>query len=442
MKPKPIVLPQKRERAADGGQEYLPTVVDTAPSLFGCTPLFDICTDADLMSLSFQGSAPFLDWLGWVRTQTCVIKRRFIDYVRAEGTAGEGGEIPTPGYLSNPCAVPDGVEFATCDFTLTDFARLRRAGPVRDITKAGINYCAQQPRYRLDGSVITDQTEWDMRLATEVLMQDLKRMVIDGNAGSPGQFDGLEQLVKTGYTNANGVPCAMMDSIVVDMNDNPMSGGAGMTWNGSPIAATVGGIDILMAIYRRIRHRIRMSPSLASQNLTPGSMVLLLPEDFAPCILDAYTCWSVCDQNITINSLDARNFRNGLNGGTYGAGRIFLDGFEIPILPYDWGLINPGGANFDAYLLTGNVGSVKLINGEYNDMAPVAASNPNRYSTDSGLILTWDEFFQTCMKQFVEMQPRLLMWAPWAQARIENMMCQVPGGIMSEDPWNTYFPYP
>lgn len=413
-------------------------VVSTAGALFGCTPLFNICTDADLMSLSFQGASPFLDWIGWVRTQQCVKKLGFIDYVRAEAN----GQSASVGYLADPCADANSYEFSLCDFTLTDFARLRRASPERDVTKAFLNYCATQPKYRLDGSPITDQMEWDMRMATEVLLQDLRRMVIDGNATTPGQFDGLQRLIKTGYVNTSGVACKMMDSIVINMNNHGMSGGAGITWNGAAVSATSPFIDILLATYRRIRHRIRMAPSLAAQNMQAGSMALVMPEDFANCILDAYTCWSVCDTNITVNSLDARNFRSGLNGGTYGAGRIFLDGFEIPILPYDYGMINGGGNNFDAYLLTGNVGSVKLINGEYNDLAPVASKFSDRFATDSGLILTWEEFVKTCAKQYVEMQPRLVVMAPWAQARFQNVVCNVPGGVLSEDPWNTYFPYP
>ena len=425
---KQIPVPTNRV-SQEGGRYITIPEISELPTVFGCNPLFNICTDADLMSLSFQGANPLMDWIGWVRTQTCVVKRGFIQYVRAEAINGS----KSAGYLADPCADANSYEFATCDFTLTDFARLRRASPERDITKAGLNYCVTQPRFRLDGSPITDQTEWDMRWATEVLMQDLRTMVFNGNAATPGQFNGLEQLVKTGYTNANGDPCPLMDSIVIDWNDNPMTGGAGITWNGRSVASTVSFIDVFLAVYRRLRSRIRMAPSLSSQNLTPGSIVFVLPSDFIPCILDAYTCWSVCDTNITVNSLDARNFRSGLNGGTYGAGRVFLDGFEIPLLPNDYGLIN-GGNNFDAYLLTGNVGSVKLINGEYNDMAPVASNHGDRFATDSGLILTWDEFVKTCVKQYVEMQPRLNMWAPWAQVRFENIQCNVPGGIMSVDP--------
>lgn len=411
--------------------------VSTAPSIFGCDPLFDICTDAALMSLSFEGTAPFLDWIGWERTDVCTIKKAFLNFVRAE----RANDAASAGWLANPCADANSFEQDYCDFTLTDFARLRRESPVRDITKASLRSCDIQPRYRLDGTPITNQMEYDFRLAVEVLLQDLKLMVVNGQDSTPGQFDGLEALVATGYTSANGSLCPAMDSIVIDWNDNDMDGGAGITWNGADVGTTFSYIDVLLAVYRRIRQRIRMAPALAAQRMNVGDMILLIPDGFAQCVLDAFTCWSVCGNDVTLMlNQEARTFRQTLNGGAFGAGKIYLDGFEIPIMPYDWGLIS-SGQTFDSYLLTGAVGSVKLIQGQYNDMTNVPSSGNTFASTDGGRLLTWTEADKTCAKQSAEMQPRLLMWAPWAQSRIMDTVCGLPGGVLSADPNSSYFPY-
>ena len=233
-----------------------------------------------------------------------------------------------------------------------------------------------------------------------------------------------------------------MDSIVVDFNDNPLTGGNGMTWNGAAIPNTYGYIDILIQIFRRIRHRIRMAPALASQRLRTGDVVLLIPEDFAGCVLDTFNCWSACggDESL-IDTQEARLSRQELNSGAYGAGHIILDGFEVPLMPYDWSLIN-SGATFDSYLLTGSVGNVKLIQGQFNDLEIAQSQRADKFAaTDNGMLLNWSEDRHTCEVQVVEMQPRLLMWAPWAQARIMDAVCEMPGGVISADPWNTYFPY-
>ena len=137
---------------------------------------------------------------------------------------------------------------------------------------------------------------------------------------------------------------------------------------------------------------------------------------------------------------ETRTFRDGLNGGMFGAGRIFLDGFEIPIMPYEWALTGHNNLS-DAYLLTNKVGGQRLINGQYNDMSKAVPKMIAADYTDGGRLLTWTEQDKTCLMREVEMQPRLLAWAPWAQARFIDILCSTPGGPLSPDPWDlSFFP--
>lgn len=407
-----------------------------APTIYGCDPLFKLETEDALISLSF-GNEQFLDWIAWTPTNICVINKSFFGWVRPSG----GNSV---GYLADPCADPNSFEWDTCDFSLTDFARLRRGGPVRDITKVDVRYTWNQPRYRLDGSIINNDMEFDARLAMEVILQDLRRMIINGDASTSGMFDGLQQLIKYGYTNSNGSDCRMMDSTVIDWNNNGLDGGAGITWNGAALASDLSFISAIIAVVRKIKHRLRMSPPLASQVLQEGDMVLVLPEDFVNGVLDAYTCWAVCDSDWNrMNTFEARTFRNSLLGGKFGFGTITIDSFRIPLMPFDYGTIN-GGDSFDAYLLVNKVGNIRLINGEFNDMTAAAgkADVSDKFSTDGGRFLFWEQSDHTCTQRFLEMQPRLLFWAPWAQARFSNVKTTVPGGIISGDPTSEYFLYP
>lgn len=411
--------------------------LSTLATIYGCCGLFDMCSDNDLMSLSFEGQNAFLDWLGWEATNVCLIKKNFITFNR-----GLGGHAV--GAITDPCGESQCVEWGTCDFVLEDFGLLRRCGPVRNATRNAARYCEIQPRYRLDGTPIRDDAEYDMRLATEAVLQDLKYYVVNGNKAVGGQFDGLESLIKTGYTDSRGVHCKSMDSIIIDWNANGMAGGAGVTWNGAAVGATYGFVDVLLAAFRRIMDRINLSPELSAQPMGVGDMVFVAPTHLIRCLLDAFTCWSVCPSNANqtafMNTYEGRNFRNGLNGGMFNAGRIFLDGFEIPLIAYNWGLIK-GPTLADAYLLTGRVGNIRAISGQYLDMRDVPRGYPEAsYSyTDGGRVLTWVERDKTCVKREVEMQPRLLMWAPWAQARFQDVRCTQPGGVLSADPWETSF---
>lgn len=412
-------------------------------TIYGCCGLFDVCGDGDLMSLSFEGTNPFLDWLGWEGTQTCEVRRSFINWVRPEYSGGN----PTPGYQSDACAPANSVEFGTCEFLLEDFGRLRRAAPTRDVTRNTVRLCERQPRYRLDGTQITDEREFNAYLATEGIIQDLKRMVVSGNSTTAGQFDGLESLVATGYTDFRGQRCESMDSIVVDWNGNTTAGGAGITWNGDAVAATYNLVDVIRAIIRQIRRRIKMAPALAAQTMMVGDIVIMAPDFLLQCLLDHFTCWSVCDgsqyNEITINSLEARSFRETLNGGLFGDGRIFIDGFEIPVVAYDWDTIkNAAGTVGDMYVLTGRVGNMRTLMGEYLEMNQVPTAYPEAtyFATDGGRLLGWIEQDETCVKQTHEMQPRLVSWAPFLNARIMDVRCAIPGGAMSPDPTSSFFP--
>lgn len=439
-----LKLKQQRYGLKNRASQEGDLTISDVPTINGCCGLFDLCGDADLMSLSFSGTEPLLDWIGWQRTDVCKIIKNFVTWVRPART-GQGAA--SVGYVSNPCSDGNEVEWGGCDFTLDGFGRLRRKTPVRDITQLGLRLCEQQPRYRLDGSPITDDMEFDMRLATEVMLQNLKQYIVTGSFGTAGLFDGLEALVKDGYLNSKGQPCSIMDSIVVDWNGNNLDGGNGITWNGSGVANTYSLVDVFLAIYRRIRQRISWAPPLAAQNLSVGDMVIVGTSSFLQCLMDSFTCWTVCPgqsfYNVTADTRAAlRDFRNNLMGGMFGAGRIFLDGFEIPLIAYDWGL-QKGGNHSDAYFLTGSVGNIKLLNGQYNDMAGVPGRGQAGQLfdvTDGGRMLTWVDADNTCVNRQVEMQPRLLMWAPWAQARIEDVVCTQPGGQISPDPDSSFFP--
>jgi len=423
------------------------SVMDPSASIatiYGCCGLFDLCSDQDLMSLSMEGQNKFLDWIGWEKSDVCLIKKNFISYVRPERTAQNARST---GYIQDPCGDSNGAEWGTVDFVLEHWGLLRRHGPERNATDVGKKYCEIQPRYRLDGTPIRDDAEFDMRITMEAMLQDLKVLLFSGNAGTPGQFDGINRLVKTGYTSSNGNIADILDSIIIDWNGNGFAGGAGITWNGKPVGSGYNFVDVLMAIIRRIKDRINMAPALSSQPLSVGDIIFVAPSHILRCLLDAYTCWSVCpgavDAGIIValQSFEARTFRNNLNGGMFGEGRIFIDGFEIPLTSYNWGLTDEVTGESDAYILTGAVGNVKLISGQYADLSKVPASYPEaNYSyTDGGKFLTWLEREKTCLYREVEFQPRLLMWAPWAQCRIQDIVCDTPGGILSANPWETSF---
>lgn len=411
--------------------------LSTLGSLTGCCGLFMDQSDNALFSLTMQDE-PFLAWLQWTANDEC---RQFVKLLSYTGPSGTAAGTQGTGEKA-ACDDAAGVEFGTCEILLPDKGRLARSGPVRDLTENNRKLWMEQPVYTLNGQRIDDDLVWSTVLAGRVVYDDLKRMVITGNASSANQFEGLERLVNTGYVNVtNGVRCTAMDSIVVNWANHAM----GYTLNGTHSL-----IDYLIAIVRRIRQRVIWA---GMGGIATGDQVIMLPTFLRDCLLDAYTCWSVCPgaqyNEANLNTFEARTFRNGLNGGAYGMGQIFVDSVPVPIITYDWQAVTSSAPYFtgDIYVLTRALsnGSVPVLRGQYIDMAQPAnrfaevAGNAHYKATDGGRFLWYWKTDNECIQPTVVFRPNVWCSAPWAQARIQDVACVGPLNPLSPDPTSAYY---
>lgn len=418
----------------------LATNVPDNPFIADATPFFDRCED-ELITLSYGGRAGILDLFNWRTSDEYTKTFNFITYVRPAYSGGN----PTPGHLADPCADPNSYEFGTAKMTLEGFGRYGRMGPVREILAPTV-YCRTDPRYRLDGSPITNEFEWDMNFIMDVLLQDLFRDIIVGNSNTAGKFDGLQQWINTDYDTE------LLNSTVVQWAGNDIGGAGGgtITLNGTNMTPKPNLISLLLSVFRRFRQRIKWSPTLANQELNGRDMVIVAPTFLCECILDFFTCWSVCEGGqyspVNLMTYEARNFRDSLNGGRFGGGFIRLDGQVIDLFPYDWETIN-GSDRGDVYFLTLAVGNQQLWEGEHLDANAAAgkmvAQGHNEYfSTDGGRIIGTSDVDNLCIQTKVWIRPRLICRAPWLQARIMNVECSPLLTPLSPDPLNSsFFPH-
>lgn len=417
----------------------------TLGELYGTNALFSLSGQDDLLSLSMQGGGSrFLDWLMFEGTDEAVLEKDFITWIRGE-------EASEAGWVSDPCADGDAVEFGDGRFRVTDFGRLRRHSDNNDITVDHLKQSHAQRRLRLDGTPITGDLEFRALLNGEAIRTTLMKLLVTGNASTGGQFDGLQQLVKTGYTDyQTSRVLKTMDSMIIDWNGNDLDGGSGMTWSdgrvtNQAITSTNTLVDALRATYTFAKQRISMSPMLASQGQRPGDCIILTTAQGAEKLMDQYVYWSVYPDATgyasSFDSREARELRDNLSGGLYGQGRIYLYGDEIPIIKHDPGMI-VGGNRVDYYMLWRGVGAVQTLYGQYNDMTSVPSKAEKFFVTDNGKFLHWMESDHTCVSQYTELRPRLVMNAPWLNARIQDVYIDTPGGLFSTDPWSgtSFFP--
>ena len=415
----------------------LALAANPAISPFGCCNFFDTCSDEGLFTLFFNGQLDLLDWMGFNSSDVCYREVEYLNYNKPDDCSTTGA--------TGACETPEPIDFGSCSLYVEDFGTYARRGKVRRADKP-VKYCVNSPARFIDGSLVSSESQWDEFFTMNVMLDDIRKALITGNAAVENQFDGLEQIVTTGYD------CGGLDSYVLDWNGNPMSGGAGITLNGNATGPGFDIVDWLLDIVRDIRTRISWSPLLKNQQARVGDMILVLPGFMARCLLDFYTCWSVCtgvefEEANKSPSLEMRDFRLQLNGGLFRHGKIFLDGFEIPLLQYDWELIK-GPTRGDMYLLTGSIGSMRLWEGEHLDMRVVPqefeslniGGNPgNFYTRDDGKVLGKVVIDETCYRLHLRMRPRIFCTAPWAQIRIANVVCRTPSGPLSPDPCESSF---
>ena len=240
--------------------------------------LFSMCGSNDLLSLVIEND-PFLDWLGWRPNDEA---RQFVKLLTYVGPAGSYNGSETNGAAA-ACDDAAGVEFGTCQVLLPGKGRLKRSGPVRDLTENNVKLCDAQPVYMKNGQPITDELQWSASLAGIGVQQDLKRMVIAGNASNANEFSGLASLVKTGYTDVESArACTAMDSIVLNWGSHA----ATYALNGTHVL-----VDYIIDIVRRIRQR---ATSANLGQVAVGDMILQMPTFLRDDLLNAFTCWSVC----------------------------------------------------------------------------------------------------------------------------------------------------
>lgn len=437
-----MVPPAMVQRHADLTVDVATATENFSP--FGANSFFSTCTE-DIFSLSYSGRLGLLDLLNFRPTDEYTKEVEFLTSIRPDE--------PTPGtysvgHVANACEAPNGIQYSGASLTKSGFGLYGRRSKTRTILQPE-KRCATSPRYRLDGKVIGSENEWDLITTMAVLLNDVRRAVISGNESTTGQFDGLEQWVANTYAND------MLNSLVVDWNDKPMQvptgGGEEIIVNGTTIPGPINIVDVLLEVNARINQRLSWGEATQGKTFSPGQKFLLMPTTAIRALLNFYTCWSTCTSStvtMQMDTLEAKDARKQLNGGLFGYGFIELDGEIIPILPYDWGLLSgtPADPRVDMYLLTTGIGDIRFWEGQFLSAETALkrymadAPDSDFRSLDGGRVFVKRITDNLCRSLSVWMALRLFCYAPYAQARIQDIDVSPYLGHVSSDPISDFFP--
>ena len=410
-------------------------------------PLFDLDAEDAIVSFTLLGGYNrALDAIGFVNSNVHLIKRNFLTYVGPSGTAAGN---PTSSVHSDACAPGEGVEAGGCSYLLEGWGRMRRSSDTRDITDLPIKYSSQRPIYDIGGNMIDDDYEWDVVRMNTVMLQDLQRLIINGNKANAGEADGLLQLITYGYTDPDtGEACTSMDSTVIDYNGNgfmPDEGATGVTFNGDNVPDGYSFYDFLASFLRVTRQRINNS-SLSGM----PTHISLIPTEHLNCLIEAWVCHTHCGGNKEwMMESEVQAMLNQLKNSLMSGDSVTLTFHGVPVVffPYDYALLKAGAEPGDPPLadiivLTPNVGNTPLVRIQVKDMSAAASTPPAGSEfmvSDNSRILSWKTLDHTCYRVHTEMQWRVDMPAPWAQAKFIDVACVSLLGARSADPLSAFY---
>jgi len=411
-------------------------------NIYGRYSIFDPCAAGDIFGLQVATHG-FMNWLGFRPNK---FYRRRVDFITWWGPEGTYAGTHSTGAVA-PCDDPEGWEYGTCGYEMTHTSWYARAGEALDPHTIVQERCETTPRYRLNGQLITDDVEWQANGIMNTLQQGLRRDLIHGSHVNANEMNGLESLIVTGYTDANGQLCPMVDSILVDWANDDLDGAVNGFGNY---------FDYLDEVVNEIEWRASAMGSIGEQD-----MVLMTSRFMASCLLDAYACYTTCGvttlNDTTEQSLRAaqRQMRMDLNGGPLYDGRnavgfIHLkSGRRIAIIVEDALDISRFGAtsNYctDIYLLTRKVGSIDVLYGEYLDLR-VWESKVRKHDPDfrgradqAGRFAFKGKEDNFCTQLILGTSPEVYLAAPWAQVRFSDVCCSRQRQPLTGDPFQKIY---
>lgn len=405
--------------------------------------LFSPCGDRDIVSL-VQSDRSLLNWLQWLPNNDLYHVVKTILWRGPEGLGWVDDRQSNPdcsvGYMTDICERPNSVEWGKCEISMGPHGMYGRCGQAIGALNAGLRYCNIEPIFRVNGTLIDNDAEWQLATATGVLHDDLSKDLIVGDSGTAGKFDGLEKLIRTGITDfRTGLPCPQLDSTI-------------KAWDNASVDCSL--YDCISEIIKKI-----MMKANGIGGIQASDMVIMLPSFLRDALAKTVACCDPCRASsdsafVVINSRDARSdIDRYLTGGAHGDGWIPINGQAVSFLVNNWIPFEScpgGGANSyvsDIYILTRRVGNRTVLRGEFQDMNEGAAlmranfGDPYRV-TDGGKFIVWSVKDNLCFKTCVLTRPRLYLAAPWAQARITDVCastsCEPP--VSPDACASEYFP--
>lgn len=411
-------------------------------NIYGRQSIFSPCSPGDVFGLQVQTHG-LMNWLGWRPNR---FYNRRVDFITYFGPAGMSDDTHDTG-ATEPCDDPPGWEYGSCGYNLHHTSWYSRSGDPLGPHEITQDRCETTPRYRVNGTPITDDVEWQMNGMMGTLEMSIRRDIIHGSHANAREMNGLERLVKMGHIDDEGHACTSVDSILVD-------------WASDDLDGTDNGLGNFFEYLDEVITEIEWRASSIG-TIDENDMVLFVPRFMATALLDSFACYTTCgvtnSNGITDQALRAqqRAERRALNGGPLYDGRVAVgylhlkSGRRLPIIVED--NINIGYNATDStycsdmYILTRRIGAQDVLYGEYLDLRTwenrikAHMSDFRGKSDEAGRFGVKSKEDNFCVQAIIGTSPEIYLSAPWAQVRISDVCTSRGRKPLTGDPFQTQY---
>lgn len=393
-------------------------------ALFGPENPFDVCMRHDFGYGIWSRNTPTLwDWLNpaLIPDQN-VLKIPVYDW-RNQLTAGIGSD-------DDWCAVPSytpanlkGCEIDYCFDPNRYYYSGRQTLTPRDLQ----NICFQQPTFRLDGTQITDQEDWEQFRMFAAMRDSIYREIVVGDSYTPaGANTTPEDGVVYFFENFAARHPELTSTCATEL---------------SPVDVDLTGVtceNILEKIYDRIFELEYKVGSLVGGAQVPEEYyALVMSYQTAECLLRCQSCINLCGSVVLPMEMFTpagravfyTDYNNRMKGGMFGGGFFELrDGRKISIIRD----VNVPDDEF--YLLvkgwTGgapNSSGLKVAINNWSEWARTQRAGAGVYSEllGNGSMIYFVTPSGVCQTAHVRWNWRLFSNAPWLQTRFTNVDCDL-----------------
>lgn len=292
--------------------------------------------------------------------------------------------------------------------------------PVRSATNP--NSQAWNQMYKLGVSL---ERQWE-----KVIVQGNKNAATNGAGSLPyfiKQFEGLDRLIKTGYTDAiSGVACAAVDSRVIAFNSN-------LTGSSATFGTLV---DAILDAYTG--NMVALGDMGYSFEDMAGAFIIH-PRMWRPltrmwpCAYNTVGC-NVVDasgQRVVIDANSQRTMQDDMYNGRY----LMIDGMRVPVL-FSWAVpITNVGADLytgPLYFIPFRLGNrlatwieyFDMSNAQQEEFATLGGTAPLSRPINSGLYRIGQKAEPFCIEYKLVAKARLRFDAPFAAFRVDGITFQ------------------